>query len=164
MIVPVPVALQVGLVVFMLVTDEILKRKSVMAGDEINAGNRIAPAFFEQVSRAVYAPGKFTGLSGVAAPVTPDGVPVLVVPFGPFNRKTTEMIAAWTRIPGLCNQLGPLQFRRNANAREQRMFPAETLGGAAQNCGQIETESVDTHVPVPIGQAVEHQVLHPGMV
>jgi hypothetical protein len=52
------VVLTVGLVMLVIVADKVLQRESVMTGDEVDAGIRLAPVILIQVAAAGQARGR----------------------------------------------------------------------------------------------------------
>ena len=56
---PVLVIFPIGLVVFVVVADQVMQREAVVAGDEIDAGIGLAPVVLIQVTAAAQTGGKF---------------------------------------------------------------------------------------------------------
>src|SRR5581483_2442189 len=79
----VAVILPVGLVVLVVVRDEVVQGVAVVRGDEIHACPGFAPALVEEVGRAGDAAREIRHLAFIAFPERAHGVAVLVVPLGP---------------------------------------------------------------------------------
>src|SRR3954454_13694857 len=90
----VPVAFAIGLIVLVVIGNQVVKRKSIMSRDEIDAGPRFSPPLVKQVARAGDALGQVRELSFVALPEPPHGVAKLVVPFRPARRELADLITA----------------------------------------------------------------------
>src|ERR1044072_7930743 len=97
----VAITLAIGLVVFLVVAEQVSQRESVMDGDGIDAGARRAVVVMEQVGRGGHAACNFADQAAFAAPVAPHGAPITVVPFRPLRRIRTDLIAAHAEIPWL---------------------------------------------------------------
>ena len=91
-------------VMLLVVRHQVIQRKAVMGGDEINAGPGATPAQIVQVTGSEQTGGKVVR-DVVPLPVLAYGVSVFVVPFTPARRKTAHLIAAGADIPGFTNQL-----------------------------------------------------------
>ena len=77
------VVLAVGLVVFVVVGDEVTQREAVVGGDEVDAAGRPAPAEAIQVAAAAEPIGKLRNLARVTLPELAHVVAVLAVPLAP---------------------------------------------------------------------------------
>src|SRR5712664_3862187 len=101
----VAIVLAVGLVVLLVVAEQIGEGKTVMHGDVVDAGARVAAVMIEQVGRAGHAAGNFADQAAFAAPVTPHRAAIAVVPLRPLGRKRADLIAAHAEVPRLGDQL-----------------------------------------------------------
>ena len=81
--VSVAVALAVGLIVTVLVTDDIGEREAIMAGNHVDTCKRCSSTRLENICRAMQPLREITGRSVIAAPEATYIVTVLVVPLGP---------------------------------------------------------------------------------
>ncbi len=88
-----------------VVADQVLQRKTVMGGDEIDARPSSPATVTEDIGRARYARSEVRDETLVAFPKAPDGVPILSIPLGPAGWKIAELIPVGTEIPGLGNEL-----------------------------------------------------------
>src|SRR5262249_8375953 len=100
----VAILLSVRLVMFRVVADQVLERKSVMRGHEIYAGIRSAPASRIQVARSRNSIREFPDNSPIPFPVGAQRIAILVIPLGPTHGKFSDLIAAFAQIPRLSNQ------------------------------------------------------------
>src|SRR6185437_8337663 len=92
-VVAVAIALAIGLVVLLVVRDEIGQREAVMGGDEIHARPGPPAAMRKDVRRAGEARGEIGDDALVALPEAAHRVTVLRVPFRPTRREATELVA-----------------------------------------------------------------------
>src|SRR3546814_1209475 len=69
----------------------------------------------------------------VAAPVRPDGIAVLAVPFGASRGEVAELVAVRAEIPGLGDQLHAGQYRVLAQRVEEHRTGVEAVAGAAED-------------------------------
>ena len=88
----VAVVLAVGLVVLVVVGDEVVQREAVMGGDEVDAGPGLAAALVEEVGRGGEARGELRQLALVALPEGAHGVAV--------TGRSTPPSRAGSRRPG----------------------------------------------------------------
>src|SRR4029077_14577107 len=108
----VAVFLAVGLVVLLVIADQVLQGEAVVAGDEVDAGVRLAAVILVQVAAAGEARGQLGRGPSVSLPEAAHAVSVLAVPFGPEHGKVAYLVAARPDIPRLGDQL---------HLREQRV-------------------------------------------
>src|SRR4051812_1470590 len=99
----VPVVLAVRLIVLGVVARPVVQRKTVMGGDEIDAGPGAAAFAIETVARG-QQPRRQRRRRRLAAPEIAHGVAELVVPFRPARRKAADLVPAGAAIPRLGNQ------------------------------------------------------------
>src|ERR671910_2187884 len=107
-IVTVPVILAVGLVVLLVVADQIVQGKPVVGGDEVDAGVGTATVPLIEIGRPGEAIGQLRDRDVARLPVVADRIPVLVVPLAPEGREVTDLVTALGDVPGLPDQLDPV--------------------------------------------------------
>src|SRR5690606_9497888 len=73
-VVPVAVIFSIPLVVFVVVRNQIVERKPIVGGDEVNAVVGVSPRRFVQVAATCQPGGKSSGFSRIASPVLADVV------------------------------------------------------------------------------------------
>ncbi len=103
-------ALAVGVVVLLVVGDEVGQREAVVGGDEVDRGERLAAVGGVQVAR----PGEALGEGGDArlpAPEVADRVAVDPVPLRPQDGEVADLVAAGADVPRLGDQLDLRQHR-----------------------------------------------------
>ncbi|MNU87423.1 hypothetical protein D3C71_772050 [compost metagenome] len=161
-VVTVVIVLSVGLVVFLIIGNEVIQREPVMGGDEVDARPGPAAALVVEIARAEQACGEICR-DIVALPVFAHRIAIFVVPFGPAGRKTADLITARTDIPGLADQLQLRQDRILRHRIEKAATLVESFRLSAQNGAEIEAETVDMHVFSPVTQAVHHHLQHARM-
>src|SRR5882672_4158288 len=107
----VAIVLAVGLVVLLVVAEQIGEGKTVMHGDVVDAGARVAAVMIEQVGRAGHAAGDFADQAAFAAPVTPHRAAIAVVPFGPLRGERADLVTAKAEVPGFGDELHRREHR-----------------------------------------------------
>src|SRR5207245_70318 len=95
------VAFPVGLVVLLVVGDEVTQGEAVMCGDEVDAGEGTAAVTLVEVAGAGEPVGEVGHAGGAPPPVVTDGVAVLAVPFRPQHREVAHLVAAHADVPWL---------------------------------------------------------------
>src|SRR6266700_2746596 len=131
----VAVVLAIGLIVLVVIGDEVVQIEAVMRGDEIDAGPWLAAALVEEIAGAGDALGKIRQHAGIALPEAAHGIAELVVPFGPARRKLPDLIAAGADIPGLGDQLDAVEHGILTAGIEKTAALVKTVGLARQNGG-----------------------------
>src|SRR5471030_3333433 len=101
----VAIVLAVGLVVFLVITEEVHQRETVMDRDVVHACTRHAAVMIEQIGRTRHAAAELTEQVPLAGPISSQRTAISVVPFRPLRRKRSDLIAAETDIPWFCNEL-----------------------------------------------------------
>src|SRR5205823_11369371 len=86
------VPLAVGLVVLVVVGDEVAQREAVVAGDEVD--RRIGPAavVLVEIARAGQAVAQLRDAGLGATPEVADAVAVFAVPLGPQRRELADLV------------------------------------------------------------------------
>ncbi len=102
---PVVALFTVGLVVLLVVADEVGQGEPVVGGHEVDARHRTAGVGLVQVARSCEALRELAQRGRLAAPEVPDGVAVLAVPLRPDGREVAHLVAALADVPGLRDQL-----------------------------------------------------------
>ena len=82
-VVAIVASLAVGLVVLVVVGNEVIEREAVVRGDEIDARVRLLAAVLIEIGAAGQAVGEFADEALVTLPIAADGVAVFAVPLGP---------------------------------------------------------------------------------
>ena len=159
----VAVVLGVGLVVLVLVRNQIGQGEAVMRGDEVDAARR-APFGGEDILGAGEPGGEFGQGSTIATPETSGGVAEPVVPFTPMGREAAELVTAGANIPGFGDQLQIAQHGILGNRRQQRGCGVEPVRAAAERGGEVEAEPVHAAQIGPGAQRIHRQAQHLRMV
>ena len=73
----------VGFVVLLIIRDEIIKGKTVVSGDKIDAGVGLSSGHLVEVGTTGESVGKLTECLVLAAPVITHAIPILAVPLQP---------------------------------------------------------------------------------
>src|SRR5690606_19204661 len=108
---PISIVLTVGQVVLLLVADQVIQRKSVVTGDEVDARVRASIVGMKDVAGAGKTRSQLGNLSFVSAPKAAHAVAVAPVPLRPAGWKTAQTVATGTEIPRLGDQLDRSQHR-----------------------------------------------------
>src|SRR5262245_25055656 len=138
----VAVVLAIGLIVLVVVGDEIVEVEAVMGSDEVDARPRLAATLVEQVSRPGDALDEIRNLPGVSFPEAAHSVAEFVVPFRPARRELADLVAAGADVPWFGDQLDVGEHRVLPAGIEETAALIESVGFARQNGGEIETEAV----------------------
>src|SRR5207245_10807860 len=100
----VAVFLAIGLIVLVVVFDQVFQRETVVTSDEVDAGVRPPSALFIQVAAAAQSRREFRYRAAVALPKAADVVAVFAVPLRPQNGEVAHLVAALADIPRLRDQ------------------------------------------------------------
>ena len=161
--VAVAVVFLVGLVVPLVIADQIGQGEAVVAGDVVDRRPRPPAVVLEQVAGGQQVGGQFGQHPIVAPPEPAHGIAKAVVPFGGAGGKAAELVAAGTDVPRLGDDLDLGQGRVLADRVEEPAPAIVAILLAAERDRQIEAEAVDMDLIHPIAQAVHHHLQHAGM-
>ena len=159
----VPAALAVGVVVLLVVGDQIGEREAVVAGDEVDAGERPAPGGLVEIGATGQAFGQIADGGAALAPVVADRVAELAVPLRPQGREVADLVAAVADVPGLGDQLDLADHGILLDDVEEGGQPVDLVELAGQAGRQVEAEAVHVHLEHPVAQGVHHQLQHVGI-
>ena len=160
----VAIVLAVGLIVLLVVAEEIGQRETVMDGDVVDAGARLAPVMVEQIGGGGHAARHFADQAAFAAPVAPHGAAIAVVPFRPLRGKCADLVAAHAEIPGLGDELCTEASTGSCRIAVRKAAVAvEAVRSARQRGGEIEAEAVDMADLDPVAQRIHHHLQHARM-
>jgi hypothetical protein len=146
--------------VLVVVGDQVLQGEAVVAGDEVDRGDRTPAVLLVEVAGSGQPGGELGDGRGLAAPEVADRVPVLPVPFAPQRREVADLIAAVAHIPRLGDQLDLGDHRILLDQVEERGQPVHLVELAGQGGGEIEPEAVHVHVEHPVAQRVHDHLKH----
>ncbi|CAM5589026.1 hypothetical protein SGLAM104S_04776 [Streptomyces glaucescens] len=156
----VAVVLPVGLVVLLVVRRQVVQGEAVVAGDEVDGGQRPPPVVLVEVGRAGQPGGELRQGARLAPPQVPDRVPVLAVPLGPQGREVAHLVAALAHVPRFGDQLHLGHHRVLLDQVEERRQPVDLVELPGQGRGEVEAEAVDVHLGDPVPQRVHDQLEH----
>ncbi len=122
------VVFAIGVVVLLVIGDEIVQREAVMRRNEVDARPGLAAALVVDVAGAKKARGEVLRLAVVVLPIFAHAVAIFVVPFGPTGRKAADLIAARADIPGFADQLHASQRRILGDGVEEAAALVEAIG------------------------------------
>src|SRR6202035_5637874 len=95
----------VGLIVLLVVGDQVAQREAVVGGDEVDAGPGMAAVGLVEVGATGEAGGELTQGGRLAPPEVPHGVAVFTVPLRPERGEITHLVAAFADVPRLGDEL-----------------------------------------------------------
>ena len=154
----VAVVLGVGLVVLLVVGDQVRQREAVVAGDEVDAGDRPAAVVLVQVGRPAQAAGELGQRGRRTVPEVPGGVPEPAVPLRPQWREVADLVPARPDVPRFRDQLDGADHRVLLYHFEERRQPVHLVELAGQGGGEVEAEPVDVHLVHPVPQRVHDEL------
>ena len=151
--------LAVGLVVLAVVGDQVGEREAVVAGDEVDRGDRPAPAGLVQVAGAGQ-PGGELGQGRRAGPRQKSRTVSRYLPFhsDPQRREVAHLVAALADVPRLGDQLDLGDHRVLLDQVEEGGQPVHVVQFPGQRRREVEPEPVDVHLQHPVPQRVHDQL------
>ena len=152
------VVLAVGLVVLLVVGDQVVQREAVVRGDEVDAGLGGAAVVLVQVGRARDARRELAERRGLAAPEVAHGVAVLAVPLGPLRGEVADLVATGADVPRLGDELHLRHDRVLLDQFEEGRQPVDLVELAGECGRQVEAEAVDVHLGHPVAQGVHDEL------
>ena len=155
---PVVVVLAVGLVVFLVVGDQVPQRETVVRGDEVDRGHRPPGGVLVEIGRAGQPRSELVEGGGLAAPVVAHGVAVLAVPFRPLRREAADLVTAGPDVPRLGDELDLTDRRILLDEFEERRQFVDVVELPGQCGSQVETEPVDVHLGHPVPQRIHDEL------
>ena len=153
------VVLAVGLVVFLVVRDEVGHREPVVGGDEVDRSQR--PSGRKGVRAAGDPRGHRVGQAGNAAPEIPQVVAIASIPLRPSGRKIAELVGVGPEIPRLGDQLHIAKNRVLLNRQKECGTCVKPLRGTAKCRREVESKTIDVHLLDPVAEAVHDQPAAP---
>ncbi|CQB95837.1 Uncharacterised protein [Salmonella enterica subsp. enterica serovar Typhimurium str. DT104] len=101
----VAIFLTVRLIVFLIETDAVPERKTVMRREQIDRGAGRAAIAFKHIAGSGETTGKLPGRQVTRQPESAGRIAKMIVPLGKRWRKIPDLIAALANIPRFSNQL-----------------------------------------------------------
>ena len=129
-----------------------------MRSDEVDAGPWPAPPLVVNIAGTCDSRGKIARRALIGLPIGPDMIAILVVPFGPAGRKTADLIAARSDIPGFGHELDLAEHRILTDGVEESAALVEARLLARENGAEIEAETIDLHRLGPVAQRIRHHL------
>jgi hypothetical protein len=124
---PVPVVLAVVLVVLIVIGDQVAHGEAVMAGDQVDRGERPPAVLLVQVTGPGQPDSEIAQRGVPTAPEIPDPVSVLAVPFGPQRREVPDLVAALAHVPRFGDELDLGHHRILLDQVEERRQPVHRV-------------------------------------
>ena len=155
----VAVVLEVGLVVLVVVRDEVGEREPVVRGDEVD--RRGGPAAVVRY-RSLEPASRSAKSAADAWPRQKSriDVPVDAVPLGPEHREVADLVAAGADVPRLGDELHLRQHRVLVDHVEERGQPVDVVELPGQRRREVEAEPVDVALGHPVAQRVHDEPQH----
>ena len=141
------------MVVFFVVADQIAQRKTIVCGDEIDAGGRMAAAVVENIRRPRQTFGKRAQIAAFPHPKRAHIIAETSVPLGKRLREIAQVIAAFADVPRLDNQFAACQHGVLVHHLKKASVSLK-IGFPPQYRSQVEAETVHMKCFRPIAQAV----------
>src|SRR5438067_954260 len=95
----IPIFFEIGLVMLVVVADQILQGEPVVGSHKIDTGSRMAAVPLVEIAASREPIPEFRQLPRVALPIAAHNVAVPSVPFRPQSRESANLIAAFPNIP-----------------------------------------------------------------
>ena len=152
------VALAVGRVMLLVVTDQVMQREAVVGRHVVDAGMRPAAPPLIEVAAAGQTERQAAHLVAVPLPEAAHGVPVGRVPFSPEDREVPDLIPALAEIPRFGNQFHLRQHRVLVDDIKERPQPIDLVEFTRQRRGQVEPEAIHVHLQHPVPQTVHNEL------
>ena len=150
---PIAILLTVCLIVFLIETNAVAKRETVVRRYQVDGGRRTFAVALKEIAGTGKASCEFPQRQIARQPEAADGIAVVIVPLGKQRREISHLVAALTDVPRLGNQLHLRQHRAIFDCLKQRSLLAERRR-APHDGGQVETKTVDMEGFHPIFQAL----------
>src|SRR5215472_1367981 len=170
-VVAVPIAFAIGFVVFIVVRHQVIERKSIMGGDEIDAVDWQFAVGLEDVGTSCDDIGNSAkhGFSINVSPIALDkaanGVAVPPVPFCPTIPREVADLVEPGGIPGLGYDFGVSQGVLQFNVPDNWWIEhGQPILVATQNDGFSEAETVNVYYCHPELEGVDDELLRDGMI
>ena len=161
----VAISLAVGLVVLLVVGNQVVQGEAVMAGDEVNALLGLALLMAVNLGAADQPVGEAPERALRAAQEIPRVVAEPSVPLLPtVAHKVAHLVKAGS-IPGLGDELGARQQGVRLDVPDHRRTGHHVARGVTrEDRGEIEAEAVHMHLGDPVAEAVQNEAADDGMV
>ena len=130
-----------------------------MRGHQVDGSRRSFAITFKQIAGSGKASGELPQRQASLQPEAAYGIAIVVVPFGKQRREVPHLVAAFTNVPRLGNQLHPREHRAVFDRLKQRRLLAEPRR-AAHHRRQVKTKTVDVERFHPIFQAFIRKMRH----
>ena len=153
------ILLAICLIVFLIETNAVPERKTVVRGHQVDGGRRSFAIAFKQIAGSGKASGELPQRQISRQPESAYGIAIMVVPLGKQRREIAHLVAAFTNIPRLGNQLHLREHRTVSYRLKQRRLLAERRRASHHRC-QVETKTVDVERFHPIFQACIRKMRH----
>ena len=159
---PVLVVLEVGLVVLLVVGDEVVEREAVVGGDEVDRRERVAAVALVEVAGAGEARRELVH-ARLPAPEVAHRVAIDAIPLRPQDREVADLVTARADVPRLGDQLHLGQDRVLVDDVEEAGEAVDVVELARERAGEVEAEAVDVALVDPVAQRVHDQPQHARM-
>src|SRR4029453_1126462 len=94
----------------------------------------------------------------LALPETPDGVTILVIPFGPGTGEVPDLIALRGDVPGLRNEFDLRQHRVLEHDLQECALTLKALRPTRQRRSQIKAKAVHVHLRDPVAETIHEEL------
>ena len=152
------VVLAVGLVVLLVVRDEVTQGEAVVGGDEVDGCHGPPPVVLVQIRRPGQARRELAERRRLAAPEVAHGVAVLAVPLRPLRGEVAHLVAAGADVPRLGDELHLADHRVLLHDLEEGGEAIDLVELAGEGGREVEPEAVDVHLEHPVPQRVHDEL------
>jgi len=153
----------VGVVVLVVVRDEVAQGETVVGDHEVDRGDRASGRMRIEIAGSGEARSELAQRGSLTAPEVAHGVAELAVPLGPQRREVADLVSAVAEVPGLGDELDLRDHRVLLDDVEEGRKPVHLMELAGQGCRQVEAEPVDVHLDDPVAQRVHDQLQDVGV-
>ena len=154
------VVFAVGLVVLLVVGDQVAQREAVVGDDEVDRRDRATTGVGVQIAGSRETRSEFAQRGRFTAPEVAHRVAVATVPFRPQRGEVADLVATVAKVPGLGNELDLGDHRVLLDDVEEGGQAVDLVELPGQRGRQVEAEPVDVHVSDPVPQRVHDQLQH----
>jgi hypothetical protein len=151
--------------VLVVVGDEVLEGEPVVTGDEVEAVHRGAVPELVQVAGPGEPAGHVAEDSRDTGDEPAEGVPEPPVPLAPAGAGEVPDLVEARGVPGLGHHLGVGQGLGQLDVPDhRRVHQWRAVLAPGQDRSLVEPEPVDVYVLHPVGEAVQDELVHDGVV
>src|SRR5213594_400373 len=156
----VAIVFPVPLVMFCVIGNQIVQRKTIVAGNEVDAVDGELAALLIKIGAPSQPAGDGTHDSRISFHKSADIIAVSAIPLGPpITREMSDLVQS-CGIPCLCDHFRICQDLIQLDLpNDGRIGQGCSVFAARQNGSLIEAESIDVSFPNPVAKTIDDQFL-----